>query len=87
MLITTELEEQAEEDIQFVLDIRPMDLQANYHKALLLARDGKMEEANLAMRRVSKSLDSLGSQYIFQNPEALFLYGLIKFQEGDYKET
>jgi cellulose synthase operon protein C len=75
-------DEAAADDIQFLLDFRPLDPQANYLKSVLLRRQGDTKGADQAVVTASRALQALSRDYVYQHLPSLYLWAVINFYEG-----
>ncbi len=71
--------EDAASDVRELQKVAPTEPRGSYMKALLAERDGKVAEANAALKQVTDVLDPVPLDFIRFRPQLLMLNGLAHF--------
>ncbi|MFC7048141.1 XrtA/PEP-CTERM system TPR-repeat protein PrsT [Emcibacter nanhaiensis] len=79
--------DQAEEDVDYILDLIPQEPRAKYLKAVIRAARGKEEESRATMSEVINTLRAVPDEVMKANPSYYYLAGLTNFQFGNLDEA
>lgn len=74
----------AEQDIALVREIDPRNPRAAYLQALILARSGKVREAQQSLIEAETILKGYPSDFIENDPPSILLLGVVSYFRGDH---
>ncbi|WP_417316652.1 XrtA/PEP-CTERM system TPR-repeat protein PrsT [Emcibacter sp.] len=77
----------AETDVDYILEIVPLEPRAKYLKAVIRASQGDAKESRTAMNEVINTLRAVPEEVMKTNPSYYYLAGLTNFQFGNLDEA